>query len=74
MLILSIPSGLTLEESQKDSLLFTNAKNFYTLEDYNSATGAFEDYLREFNRGFHHLECVYISPKVTFSWALLQKM
>lgn len=55
-------SGLTLEESQKDSLLFTNAMNFYNSEDYNSATGAFEDYLREFNRGFHHLEvCLYLA-------------
>jgi len=55
-------SGLTLEESQKDSLLFANAMNFYNAEDYAQAAGAFEDYLNEFNRGFHHLEvCLYLA-------------
>ena len=49
-------SGITLNESKKDSLLFTNAMNFYNANDYRKAAEAFEDYLSEFSRGFHHLE------------------
>ena len=49
-------SGITLNESRKDSLLFTNAMNFYNANNYRNAVNAFEDYLKEFSRGFHHIE------------------
>lgn len=59
-------SGITLNESKKDSLLFTNAMNFYNANDYRKAAEAFEDYLSEFSRGFHHLEVNLYAAECNF--------
>lgn len=62
-------SGITLNESKKDSLLFTNAMNFYKANDYPKAARAFEDYLMEFSRGFHHLEVNSYAAECYFEMA-----
>ncbi|MBC8046878.1 MAG: tetratricopeptide repeat protein, partial [Fimbriimonadaceae bacterium] len=43
-------------KSEKDSIIYTAAKNKYDAEDYRSAVGAFDEYLKQFPKGYFRID------------------